>query len=167
MQSSSSNTSPKFPNDNSRLTDVQVHEQMQQLISQQNSVHLATATPSGQPEASYAPFIATDSGVYLYLSQLAAHSRNLQQNPKLSLLFIEPEHEAADYFARRRVTWTCELEAIQRETEQWQKVMNQFEAKHGETVQLIRQLADFTLYFCRPVKANVVLGFAQAYTLRF
>ena len=167
MQSSSTNSSQKTQAGNTRLTDDEVYEKMQQIIGQQTSVHIATATPSGQPEASYAPFIATDSGVYLYLSQLAAHSRNLQKNPKLSLLFIEPEHEAADCFARRRVTWTCELETIQRETEQWQKVMNQFEAKHGGTVQLIRQLADFTLYFCRPVKANVVLGFAQAYTLRF
>ncbi|WP_321277514.1 HugZ family protein [Thiomicrorhabdus indica] len=167
MQSGSSNSSQTTQNINSRLTDGEVFKQMQQLIDQQASVHIATVNSSGQPEASYAPFIAREKSVYLYLSKLAVHSRNLQQNPKLSLLFIEPEGESVDVFARKRVTWKCELEAIQRESELWQEIMDQFEMEHGKTVQLIRQLSDFTLYCCRPVKANVVLGFAKAYTLRF
>lgn len=167
MQSGSSNSSQTTQNINSRLTDGEVFKQMQQLIDQQASVHIATVNSSGQPEASYAPFIAADNGIYLYLSQLAAHSQNLQQNPKLSLLFIEPESSAKDIFARARVTWQCQPQVIARQSPKWQQVILEFEKQHGATMQIIRDLTDFSLFFCRPVSANVVLGFAQAYRLTF
>lgn len=129
------------------------------------SCQLATADRSSQPEASYAPFIFNQGDYYFYLSQLAKHCRNLQKNPQVSLLFIEPEHKASDIFARKRLTLQCEVQTLERDTEQWQNLMNQMQQRHGETVQMIRSLEDFQLFSCRPVKIHYVKGFAQAYSI--
>ena len=137
--------------------------EMQQFIQNFSSVQIATADKHNQPEASYAPTLFANGGFYLYLSHLAKHSRNLQQNPLASLLFIESEDKSVDIFERQRASFSCEVTIISRDSQQWQTVLELMQQQHGATVEMIRPLTDFTLYFCQPQHINFVKGFAQAY----
>ena len=127
------------------------------------SAQLATASLRQTPEASYAPVLLRDNTFYVYLSQLAKHTRNLAQNPKLSLLFIEDESVCENIFARRRATFACESTIISRDSDEWSQRMDEMHATHGETVAMIRTLTDFELFACTPRSVRYVEGFAQAY----
>lgn len=145
--------------------DPEISNQLRTFISSFKSVQLATVDPQGIPEASYAPFVRMNGNFYLYLSQLAQHTRNLLKNPHISLMLIEPETQSLDIFARKRATFKCTVERIERETPEWQAVLQQMEQELGETVAMICTLNDFHLFCCKPQKANFVKGFAQAYRL--
>lgn len=142
---------------------VQLAHEMLNFVQSFASTQLATSDCRNIPEASYAPFILDKGHFYFYLSHLAKHSRNLIDNPNLSLLFIESETQSENIFARKRTSIQCEVSIIERDCDQWQQILDKMQHKHGETVQMIRTLSDFQLFCCRPVKINFVKGFAQAY----
>lgn len=145
---------------------LEKREEMWLFAAAFQSIEIATVSAQFEPEASYAPVLLEDGVFYLYLSQLAKHTRNLQQNPKLSLLFIESEQDAANLFARKRATFACRSEIIERDSEQWNHILDAMEDKHGEMMQMIRGLNDFQLFACTPYSAKFVEGFAQAYSFK-
>jgi len=61
---------------------------------------LATVTQGQNPAASYAPLVWLDGHCYLFLSELALHTRNLKRCSSISLVLIEAEEAAANPFAR-------------------------------------------------------------------
>ena len=127
---------------------------------------LSTCDSDSQPEASYAPFVRdTEGNFYVYISQLAKHTGNLANNPKLSVLFIENETEAGHLFARRRLSFVCEAGLISRDSEHWQQIITQFSEKFGDIMNMLRDLKDFQLFQIRPAHGNYVRGFAQAYRI--
>lgn len=129
------------------------------------SVQLATSRED-LPVASYAPFVRDSQGTFfVYLSDLAQHTGNLVINPRASLLFIENEADAAHLFGRRRVTYQCDVEAIERGTPVFEAMLDEFERVHGSFMQMLRGLLDFRLFALHPAGANYVKGFAQAYEL--
>ena len=72
------------------------------------TLHLATTAADGTPSASYAPFALSDAGhPQIFVSELAAHTANLQRGTTISALLIEAEQDAAHLFARKRLTLTC------------------------------------------------------------
>ena len=152
--------------------DQTVADAFFEFIGGFRSAVLATVSAEGVPEASYAPVLAQDGRFYIYVSQLAQHTRNLlaalerdAESPVVSLLFIEPEAEARNLFARQRAAVAGQVGLIERESPFWCEVLDQMAAQFGETVNLIRQLPDFHLFAIRPVSATLVTGFAKAWKL--
>ena len=131
-----------------------------------DSVMMATSRED-VPVATYAPYVTDEQGCfYIYVSELSAHTPNLKQNPRASLLFIEDESRAQHLFARKRVTYTCVAEPVERESEAFVVIMDRFKAKHGPFMDMMRELRDFHLFRLIPEQASYVRGFAQAYQLR-
>jgi putative heme iron utilization protein len=127
---------------------------------------LGTVDAQDAPEASYSPFVTGDSGsFYVYVSALAKHTANLKRTGKASLMLIEDESTADNLHARRRATWTCEVEAIERESERFNALMDAFEARFGETSRNLATMQDFTLFRLVPAAGRLVLGFGKAYRL--
>ena len=138
----------------------------QALLSQRRSLVLATTNLDGSPLASYSPFIANEQRqFYIFTSQLAAHTRNLERTGQAGVMLIEDESEATQIFARRRVTFQCRVELVLRDSEQWEEVLAQYEARFGKMVGLLRSLPDFQLFKLQPLSGSLVLGFGQAYEL--
>ncbi|SFX48585.1 HugZ family protein [Marinospirillum alkaliphilum] len=135
------------------------------FVASFNSVILSTVNADGLPEASYAPCIQQDGCFYVYVSELASHTRNLLDRPQASLLFIEPETEARNLFARKRATLEISARNIERESQQWLVVLSAMETKLGNTVSVIRGLKDFHLLELKPRKATFVTGFGKAFEL--
>ena len=65
-----------------------------------STVCLRTASADGLPEASAAATILDDNGAFvIFVSGLAAHTRNLRENPRASVLLAEPESAATNALA--------------------------------------------------------------------
>lgn len=143
----------------------EILEEARQFHTAFDSLLMAT-TRQDEPVATYAPYVRDEPGnFYIYVSELSAHTPNLMQNPRASLLFIEDENQAQHLFGRKRVTYTCRAEPVARETDDFDRIMNRFKDKHGKFMDMMREMRDFHLFRLVPEYANYVRGFAQAYEL--
>ncbi|MDB9314137.1 pyridoxamine 5'-phosphate oxidase family protein [Spirulina sp. CS-785/01] len=132
-------------------------EQFQSLV-------LSTADDHGTPNGSYAPFVQDEGkNFYIFVSGLSAHTQNLSINPKVSVLFIEDEAQAEQPFARRRLSFDCTATVMERETEEWEAIAEQFTTKFGEIIDIFRSLPDFRLVKLTPQQGRFVIGFGAAY----
>lgn len=146
--------------------ETDIHTEIRALIDAQRSLHLATRASDGEPEASYAPFVSdADGNFYIFVSELTRHTRNLLQHPRLSVLLIEPEADASQVFARRRVSYECVAEIVDRDDPQWQTRLEAFEERFGPVIEMLRGLTDFYLFRLVPQNGRFVKGFGQAYTI--
>ena len=150
--------------DNLLEPDQEKIDQARQFLAAFASVILGSTDHAGQPHTSYAPTINEDGNYYVYVSGLAKHTATLT-NGYASLLFIEDEHTAKNVFARTRLTFDCVVTSIDRDNNQYQTLLDQFQCKHGSTIKLLRTLPDFVLFELEPKKAAFVTGFGAAYDM--
>jgi putative heme iron utilization protein len=137
-----------------------------ELILSQQTLLLSTVTVEGEPECSYAPYVRDQHGVfYIYVSELAAHTRNMLQKGCASVLFIRPEKEVKNIFARERVVFKCLVNEVQNSDERYDKQLLKMKDKFGETIELLRSLSDFHLLALTPLNGKYIAGFGQAYTI--
>ncbi|MEO0508971.1 MAG: pyridoxamine 5'-phosphate oxidase family protein [Verrucomicrobiota bacterium] len=140
------------------------HEGYQALLEGFQSVQLGTTTPDGVPEASYSPSVLDEKRhFYVHVSELSAHTSNLMDTGKASVMIIEDEGTCENLFARKRVTFTCTATQIERHNEEWEKVMLHFEEKFGKMIGFLKTMEDFHLFRLEPSFARLVLGFGKAY----
>jgi len=142
-----------------------VRSEYHKLRDQQQSLQMATLDADGLPEASYAPFVWHDDACYLFLSQLARHTQNLNINPALGLLLIEDESETRNQFARRRIIWQGRAAKIGRDEALFNTVMQCFRDRFGDFIDVIEPLQDFQLFKITPDTGRFIRGFAQAFQL--
>ena len=137
-----------------------------ELIASQQTLLLSTASANGIPDISYAPFVRDQAGLfYIYVSEMASHTANLLNNPQASILFIRPESESRNLFARERVVLGSSVKEIIRGTEIYANRTQALQEKFGEVVSVLRSLSDFHLFSLRPESGRYVVGFGQAFTI--
>jgi heme iron utilization protein len=147
-----------------KLTKNALHA-YSRLLSETHSLILATADKEGTPEASTTPFVQDDnSDYYIFVSQLARHTQNLEHSARASVMLLEDEGQSQQLFARRRIQLQCTVSRP--ESEQYTIIMDQFRAEHGKIMDLLSSLPDFVLYRLHPVSGQFVMGFGQAYRLK-
>ena len=142
-----------------------VGREYEALRDNQLSLQMATINQEGLPESSYAPFVWHDDACYLFLSQLAGHTKNLMSNPSIGLLIIEDESATRNQFARRRIIWQGQAQVIGRQTGLFQIVMQSFRHRFGDFIDIIEPLQDFQLFRIVPDSGRFIRGFAQAFRL--
>lgn len=125
---------------------------------------LSTLAEDGSPEASYAPILWHDGAAFLFLSELARHTRNLRRNPVLGLLLLEPA-TASNPFARRRIVLRGRAGHIERDAALHAPILGEFRRRFGKVMDLLEPLADFHLFRVAPERGRYVRGFGQAYDL--
>jgi putative heme iron utilization protein len=107
--------------------------------------------------------IDDDGAFHVYVSQLAAHTRNLLASGRASVLVIEDESAATQPLARRRLTFQCTAVPVPRDTATHAATLAALRAKLGPAFDLITGLGDFRLICLRPVSGRLVAGFGQAF----
>lgn len=117
------------------------------------------------PDISYAPFIWRDGVFYIFISELAAHTRNLMRSESTSVMFIEDEEGNRNPFARRRATFVCRAGQVEREAEAFEPALAELEKAFGPTVGVLKGLSDFRLFALQPVSGRYVVGFGKAYDI--
>ena len=130
-----------------------------------NGALLATLTDNQLPCASYAPLVWIDDHYYLFLSDLAEHTRNLKRCSSISLMLIEAEEMAANAFMRQRITLQGTAETIRRDDSSFARVLALFHHRFGKVMKMIEPLADFHLFRLQLQNGRFVRGFGQAYDL--
>ncbi len=144
----------------------QANQQYQKLIQDQQTVLLSTVSIQGQPECSYAPYVRDAQGsFYIFVSELARHTKNMLQNERASVLFIQNEKEANNLFARERAVFDCTISEIQQQDESYNTQLDKMTDELGETIGLLRSLPDFHLLKLSPVKGRYIAGFGQAFMI--
>lgn len=138
------------------------------FVASFDSVMLATINDEGDipvPEASYAPVLVRDGKYYIFVSELALHTRNLLRNKSASLLFIEDESNSRNIFARQRASVQITAAEVARETAEWTETLNQMEIKFPKMMPLLRTLNDFHLMELTAHSGSYTAGFGKAYEL--
>lgn len=152
--------------ENQDLDLLHAAEAYRHLIDTQQTLLLSTCSAECQPEISYAPFVRDEQGRFnIFISELAKHTQNLLQNPKASILFIEPESGCRNLFARERVIFNCGARTIATDDPFYHRRLQALEDKFGNVVALLRTLPDFHLIELIPETGHYVAGFSKAYAI--
>lgn len=134
--------------------------------NQFKSVILGTASADGTPQASYAPCVVDESrNIYIFVSGLSAHTKNLTQTQRASALFVKDEADTPQMFARQRLSYDCAVRLLARESEEWTAIAQQFLDRFGNIVEVMIGLPDFRLFQLVPQSGRFVVGFGAAYDI--
>jgi putative heme iron utilization protein len=148
------------------MTKILLEESFATFKQSVKTLQLSTLTAEGKPNASYSPFVIDEQGnFYIFVSQLASHTQDLLTNPQASILLIQDEAEARQIFARRRISYQCDVEVISNKNSDYTKMLDALENRFGSVVGLLRSLPDFILFRLRPTQGQYVKGFGKAYKL--
>lgn len=140
--------------------------QLRQLTIDVKTLILATGRNDDAPEASYAPCVFDDEGrVYVYVSALARHTVNLRKAATVSVMLIEDEASAESLYARKRITWSCQVDSIARETAAFSERMEAFRDRFGSIMDTLADMQDFQLFRLTPGDGRLVLGFGAAFNV--
>ena len=128
------------------------------------SLVICTVDKDGMPNASYSPFVMDEQkNIYIYVSGLASHTQNLHAFPKASVLFVEDEAKTQQIFARSRLSFDCEANLIERDTQLWLQIVSQFKTSFGNIIDMLEQLPDFRIFQLKPNSGRFVVGFGAIY----
>jgi len=139
---------------------------LKELLEPFQSTVLATQGSNGYPFNSYAPFFYDGEVVYIFISDIATHAKNMQTIPKASAFFIEDESATSNIFRRKRISLQCDVERIAREDDRFEPIMQNFQTKfEGTTLPMLMNMGDFNLYALTPVYGEATFGFGEAYNI--
>ena len=134
------------------------------LLAEYQSVVLGTQGSNGYPFSSYAPFYYDGEQIYIFISNIATHAKNIQATSQASALFIEDENKSENIFARKRISLQCDVTSFSREDEKFDTVMKHFQHKFDAAmVTMLMGMKDFNLYALKPIYGEATFGFGKAY----
>lgn len=150
------------------LHESRLDHSLRQLLCNRRTAALATLQPAdggaqqaAKPMVSFVPYaIAPGARAFLiHVSALAAHTRNLQQQPMVSLLIAAPEEPGQPVHALERVTvFGCAAElAADEVADGRQAYLSRFPEAAPMTA-----LPDFRFVQITPLSARHVAGFGAA-----
>jgi putative heme iron utilization protein len=120
----------------------------------------------GLPQISYAPFVDLDGTLFIYVSELAAHTRHLLLTQRCAVLLIEDERASRNLFARRRISYQCRAREVDQASAPGQQALERMQARFGNTMELLRTLKDFHLIGLEVIEGSYVAGFGKAFAIR-
>ncbi|MHB8237643.1 MAG: HugZ family pyridoxamine 5'-phosphate oxidase [Acidithiobacillus ferrivorans] len=145
-----------------------VAAEISNLIVNTQTMTLATLNSAGVPEASMASFIyeATSHQFYTAVSMLSPHTAHLAAKKPTGIMIIGDEQGAPQVLGRKRVSYTCDVHEIFRESESCHLLYEQFTTKFGGIMEVLFELPDFHVFCLRPISGRYIAGFGKAYTLK-
>ena len=133
------------------------------LLDTQRVAALGTLGEDGQVFVSMVPF-ATEGGsgqLVIHVSGLAAHARNLERTPRVSLLVMQAEVAGEPVHALPRVTLDGVATVLQSGSAAWAAARAAYLARFAE-VEYMTQLGDFRFVSIAVTGARQVAGFGAA-----
>ncbi len=143
-----------------------IKKEYKKFLIKFKSLELSTIGGKGNPESSYAPFVRdNNNNFYIFVSSLANHSKNLFNDRRAGIMLIESEVNAENIYARKRVVFDCKVKPMKEDSEEWYKIMIEFEKSAGQIMKIIRTLPDFNLLCLEPLSGRFIKGFGMAYKI--
>ena len=141
-------------------TDIQ--SEVRDFVNKCKTVILSTVSQQAEPNASYAPFVTHDKAIFILISGLAKHTSNLLSSNRCHAMFIADESDSVNVFARKRVSYTCDVASIPRDEQLAAIIFEKLQERFGPTIGMLVSLPDFQLVRLIPRDGVWVRGFAQA-----
>jgi len=139
---------------------------LNEFLEDFKSVNISTLDEKGNPFSSYAPFIKVEDKYYVYISQMAKHTSNLQRKDICSLFFIEDEATCSNIFARKRAMLQCSSNIIKQDSQEETDKLSNFKIKFGDKmIDMLKSMQDFHIFEFTPFYGEAVFGFGKAYNL--
>ena len=119
----------------------------------------------GDPAVSMVPFVlpAGDGRLFIHVSALATHTRDMQRHPRVSLLVMAQPSDGVQPQALPRVSLQAEAGTLAA-GEDHDKAQKAYLARFPDAA-LTFELADFSIVALQPISARLVAGFGRAYGL--
>ena len=142
----------------SRLTG-----EVRSLLQSRRVAALGTIGADGAALVSMVPFAIEPRNpcVVIHVSELAAHTRNLQTTPRVSLLVMQAEVPGEPVHALPRVTFEGIARVPEREGPLWQACRAAYLERFPEA-EPMTQLGDFKFVAIEATGARQVAGFGSA-----
>jgi putative heme iron utilization protein len=140
-------------------------ERLVQLLRQRSTAALGTLR-DGAPFVSMVPFaIAADgSGFVVHVSKLAAHTKDMLFDTRVSLLVAEPEGGGKSPLALARVSLQGTARRMPSGSPDLSGCRAAYLARFPEAAQMF-DFADFSFFLIRPVSVRFIAGFGEAHSL--
>ena len=146
--------------------DTKLKSECEQFIDGFGSLLLSTLNSDGSPDLSYTPFVDHEGQFLILTSHLSAHTGNLINDSRATVLFIEDESRCEQIYARRRLRFQCEAQRFAKETMDWNELIDLFAERFGQIIDTLRTLPDFELFALTPQGGQWVKGFGKAFDFR-
>ena len=128
------------------------------------TVILGSVDAQGNPLASYAPYVMDERRhIYVLLSGMSPHSQNLETNAKASALFIEDESATKMLFARKRLTFECQVTIVDRADAHFEHMCKKMAERHGAIIERMQLMPDFRMFELTPLSGRFVIGLGAAF----
>ncbi|SEI57701.1 hypothetical protein SAMN05421831_104182 [Allopseudospirillum japonicum] len=151
----------------SKTPDDNLLDKVDSLLANVQSLQLATLGEGQLPWVSYTPFVAESRGCfYIFISELAQHTRNLLKSPHVSWMLIADESASKQIYARERLIYQGIATAIAQEDAVYGRQLDALRERHGTLVSMLRQLPDFYLFRLDAHQIHYVQGFGKAFDLQ-
>ncbi|MBL0143710.1 MAG: pyridoxamine 5'-phosphate oxidase family protein [Betaproteobacteria bacterium] len=118
---------------------------------------------AGAPFVSMVPYaVLPDASAFvIHVSRLAAHTKDMLADPRVSLLVMQPEGEGVAAQALARVSVQGEAAEMEKGSGGEHACRDSYLARFPEAAPLT-EFGDFSFFAIRPSQARFVAGFAQA-----
>ena len=145
--------------------NTELTERLALLVRKYSTAALGTLH-EGAPYVSLVPYaIAADgSGFIIHVSTLAAHTKDMLADARVSLLIAEAEGGGKSPQALQRVSVQGVARRIASAAPELHGFRAAYLARFPEAEQMFG-FADFSIFLIRPVAARFVAGFGQAHSL--
>jgi heme iron utilization protein len=132
------------------------------LIREHRWGALATINDQGEPLASMVAYALAPgaTGLVLFLSRLAPHTRGLLAQPRTSLAVSEPDTGEGDPQRLQRASVNGTARVIARDTEAFQQLGDAYVERFPDALPRF-ELGDFVLFELVPEDVRYVGGFAR------
>ena len=137
---------------------------MNELLKTQKTCFMSTTDENNFPQASYAPFVINEDKMYIYISQITEHYRNLMHNGKISVMIIEDESNSQILFARKRVSFTGNAKKVDNVPDY---VLEKLGENHSKKMMDVLKGMDFDFFEIDLLQGRLVEGFGKAFDLKF
>ena len=143
--------------------NTEMTEALARLLRSRTTAALGTLH-AGAPHVSMVPYAIAAEGFLVHVSTLAAHTKDMLADARVSLLVAEAEGEAKSPLGLERVSVQATAGRIAADAPQLPEYRATYLARFPDAGQMFG-FADFSIFLIRPVSARFVAGFGQAHSL--
>lgn len=145
--------------------NTELNTQLAQLLRARKTAALGTLRV-GAPFVSMVPYaLAADgSGFIVHVSELAAHTKDMLADARVSLMVSDDEAGAATPLALMRVTIQGDAQRIEGGADELPALRAAYLARFPDAEPMFG-FGDFSIFLIRPETARFVAGFGQAHSL--
>ena len=141
--------------------DNESRETLRRIV-QSTSVGALGTTGKDRPLVSMVPVALDDGRILVHVSGLAVHSTQMRDDPRVSVMLMQPQQPGASALALPRITIAPSAREIAKNTDDWSGAKSTYLRRHP-AAEMLFGFGDFALFELEIESARFVAGFGAAF----